>query len=160
MTDLGTRLVSPWRDEVVIEHGPPLSERLDQGRSYLNERGDHLVDQGRQTLNRGIAYAGHLAEQARARLPEVDAAAHQARTTAQRAARTLRTRLPDPDDAADLARTGARQARRYAEDVRSRLPTIDPADIARSGRRLANDAYATMEDQRSNLSRAVKRLFA
>ena len=80
VTDLGTRLMSPWRDEVVLEQGPPLSERWDrgrqylgQGREYLQEQGRQSLDQGRQYLGQGISYASQLAGQARARLSEVDA---------------------------------------------------------------------------------------
>ncbi len=160
LTDLGTRLVSPWRDEVVIEQGPPLSERLDHGRATIIENRDYLMDQGRQTLGRGMAYAGHLAEQARARLPEVDiaAAAERGRVAARHTARTLQARLPDADDVSDYTSTGARQARRTAEELRSRLP--DPSTVTRSGRRFADDMRETIEDRTSGLSRAVRRIFA
>ncbi len=63
-TDLGTRLMSPWRDEVVIYHGPSIGERietgrhaLEDGRDYLYERSGPYLDQGREYLDRGRAYA-------------------------------------------------------------------------------------------------------
>ena len=100
VTDLGTRMMAPWRDNVVIEQGPPLSERLDRGREYIHEGRDYLVDQGRHALeqgrgylDQGIGYASQAAEMARARLPEMDAA--------------------------DLARQGRRGAEQVAERVRS-----------------------------------------
>ena len=46
VTDLGTRLIAPWRDDVVIEHGPPLSERLDRGRDYLIEDATTCTSKG------------------------------------------------------------------------------------------------------------------
>src|SRR4051794_40409339 len=40
--DLGARLLAPWRSEVVIYKGPPLSERLDQGRQYLEQGREYV----------------------------------------------------------------------------------------------------------------------
>lgn len=173
VTDLGTRLISPWRDDVVIEHGPPLSERLDRGRAYLIEGRDYLYGQGRQTLDQGreyldqgMTYAGQLAEQARARLPEVDPAdaARRGRRYAGQVADTVRSQMPDYDDAADLARAGRKRASRFAADVRSQLPDVDPAEVAKAGRkqasRLADDARSYVaEIPTSGISRAMKRLF-
>ena len=173
VTDLGTRLISPWRDEVTIEEGPPLSERLDrgreqlgQGRDYLYEQGRHKLEQGRSYFDQGISYASQLAEQARARLPQVDAtdAARHGRRRAEHVADTLRSQMPDYDDAADLARSGAKRARRFAADVRSRLPDVDAAEVAKAGRyqasRLADDARSYVaEIPTSGFSRAMKRLF-
>ena len=117
VTDLGTRLISPWRDQVVIEQGPPLSERLERGRDRLGQGRDYLYEQGRQNLDRGrgyldqgIRYAGQLAEQARSRLPEVDAA--------------------------EVARRGRQQASRFADDARSYVPEVPVSGIARAIKRL------------------------
>ena len=170
VTDLGTRLISPWRDEVVIEQGPPLSERVDRSRDYLLQGRDYIYEQGRQKLDRGrgyldqgISYASQLAEQARARLPEVNAAdaARSGRRYAGQVAHTVRSQLPDTDDAADLARAGQKRARRFAADVGSRLPDLDPAKLAKAGRRqasrFADDARAYVpEIPPSGMSRAVK----
>ena len=94
VTDLGVRLLSPWRNTVVIEHGPPLAERLDRGRAYLTQGREDLVRQGRQRLVEGRAYldqgldtAGEVAGQARARLP--------AMATVTRAGRRLAAELID-----------------------------------------------------------------
>jgi len=145
VTDLGTRLLSPWRDEVVIEQGPPLSERiergrhyLEQGRGYVYDQGRQYLDQGRQYLDQGRQYASRVAEQARSHIPDVDTA--------------------------DLARRGQRHARRFAQDVRSQLPDVDASDIARAGRRhasrFAHEARSRMpEIPTSGLSRAMNWLF-
>lgn len=173
VTDLGTRLMSPWVDEVVIEQGPPLSERLDQGREYLGQGRDYLYEQGRQTveqgrgyLDQGISYAGQLAEQARSRLPNVDPAdmARRGRRYAGQVADSVRSHVPDYDDAADLARAGRKRARRFAAEVRSQMPGVDPSEIARAGRRqanrLANEVRAYVpEVPTSGISRAMRRLF-
>src|SRR3954447_11872462 len=81
VTDLGTRLLAPWRDVVVIERGPPLSERIERGRHYLEQGRDYLYEQGRPYLeqareyvDQGRQYASQLAEDARSRISEVDAA--------------------------------------------------------------------------------------
>jgi len=81
VTDLGTRLLSPWRDRVVIYQGPPLSERIETGRRYLEQGRDYVYDQGRQYaeqgrgyLEQGRQYASQLAEDARSRMPDVDTA--------------------------------------------------------------------------------------
>lgn len=173
VTDLGTRLISPWRDKVVIEHGPPLSERLDHGREYFGQKRDDLYEQGRQKLeqgrdylDQGARYVGQLAGQARARLPDVDAAdiARQGRRSVGQAADTLRSRVPDYDDAADLARAGAYRARRFAKEARSQLPDLDPATITRAGRKQAkhlveNAREYVPEVPTSGFSRAMTRLF-
>lgn len=172
VTDLGTRLISPWRDEVVIEQGLPLSERLDrsrdylvQGRDYLYEQGRQKLDQGREYLDQGVSYASQLAEHSRSRLPEVDAAdvARRGRRYAGQVANTVRSQMPDYDDAADLAQGGHKRARRFAADVRSQLPDIDPAEVAKAGRRQANrfaaDARSHVPEMpASGISRAMKRL--
>ena len=144
VTDLGTRLISPWHDEVVIEQGSPLSERLDRGRQYLGQGRDYLYEQGRQTLDQGreylgqgIGYAGRLAEQARSRLPEVDAAdvARRGRRYAEQAVGTVRSQLPDVDPA-EVAKAGRRQARRYADDARSYVAQVPTSGILRTIKRL------------------------
>ena len=144
VTDLGTRLMSPWRDDVVIEQGPPLSERLDRGREYLGQGRDYLYEQGRQTLDQGreyvdqgISYASELAEQARSRLPEVDAAdiARRGRRDAGQVVDTVRSQLPDFDPA-EAAKAGRRQASRFADDARSFVPEIPTTGISRAMRRL------------------------
>ena len=114
VTDLGTRLLSPWRDEVVLEQGPPMSERLDRGRQYLGQ---------------GIDYANQLTGQARARLSEVDTAdiARRGRRYAGQVADTVRSQLPDISPA-EAAR---RQATRLADGVRPYLPET-PSSVSRA----------------------------
>src|SRR4051794_12715504 len=56
VTDLGTRLLAPWRDVVVIERGPPLSERIERGRHYLEQGRDYLYEQGRPYLEQAREY--------------------------------------------------------------------------------------------------------
>lgn len=172
VTDLGTRIMAPWRDKVVIEQGPPLSERLEHGREYIEhgrdflyERGRQNLDQGREYLGQGISYAGQLAEKARSRLAEVDMTdvARRGRHYAEQASDGVRSRLPDYDDAADLARAGRDRAGRFAEDVRSQMPDIDPARVAKAGRReagrFAEDARGYLpEIEISGLSRILRRL--
>lgn len=173
VTDLGTRLIAPWRDKVVIEQGPPLSERLDRGREYfdhgreyLYERGRQNIGQGREYLQQGINYAGQLADQARSRLAQVDTAdaARRGRRYAGQVSDTVRSRMPDYDDAAGLARAGRDRAGRFAADVRSQLPNVDPAELATAGRRqasrFADDARSYVpEIETSGISRIVRRLF-
>ena len=174
VTDLFTRLIAPWRDEVIIVQGPPLAERVDQGRAYLADTRDRVYAQGRQGLDRGrayldqgAAYAGHLAEEARAHVPNVEVG--QAATLAQRFAALLidavRTRLPDIDDAQDTARdmaqSGRRRAGKFTDAVKSRVQDIDAGDLAKQGRkrldRLAEDAKGYVpEGTASAMSRARK----
>jgi len=141
VTDLGARLISPWRDEVVIEQGPPLSERLDrsrdflgQGRDYLYERGRHGLEQGREYLDQGVSYASQFAQQARSRLPEVDAAAV-ARPYAGQVTNTVRSQVPDVT-LAEVAKAGRRQASRMVDDARPYVPEIPTSGIARAMKRL------------------------
>jgi hypothetical protein len=172
VTDLGTRLLAPWRDEVVVERGPPLSERIEQGRHYLEHGRDYVasqgrqyLDQGRQYLDQGRHYASQLAEEARSRLPDVDAAelAQRGQRQARRFATEARSRVPDVD-AAEIARAGRHHARRFAHDVRSRMPDVDAADLARAGqrqaRRFAEDARSHLPEMpTTGLSRAMRWLF-
>lgn len=174
-TDLVVRLVSPWRDVVVIEQGPPLAERIDQGREYLRQTSGNLAEQGRQRLeqgrgylaegrgylDQGLDYATQLATQARARLPE---AAQRTRAYADQAAGTVRARMPSYDDAADLAQSGRKRVTRLATDLRTRLPGIDPAQLTRTARRHAHRAAGEArayipEIPTSGFSRAITRLF-
>lgn len=144
VTDLGTRLMSPWRDQVVIEQGPPLSERLDQGREYLGQGRDRLYEQGRQGLeqgrdylDQGMSYASQLARQARGRLPEVDAAdaARRGRRYAGQVTDAVRSQLPDVN-AAEVAKAGRQQASRFVDDARSYVPEIPTSGISRAMKRL------------------------
>ncbi|MGI4952080.1 MAG: hypothetical protein ACRYGM_09765 [Janthinobacterium lividum] len=153
VTDTVLRVVSPWRDEVVIERGPPLSERIDHGRQYLlqgrdqlteigrqaQEQGRGYLEQGRGYIEQGLGAVSRVTEQARARLPDVDAdkVARRGRRYAGDVLDTLRSRAADLD-VGELAKTGSKQARRLAEEARDQLPN----------------------DPLSSLSRAVKRLFA
>ena len=68
------------------------------------------------------------------------------------------------EGAADLARAGRKRARRFAAEVRSQMPGVDPSEIARAGRRqanrLANEVRAYVpEVPTSGISRAMRRLF-
>ena len=77
---------------------------------------------------------------------------------------SLRSQAPSYDDAADLARAGVNRARRFAADVRSQLPGVDPAEAARAGRqqanRFADDARSYVaEIPTSGFSRAMRRMF-
>lgn len=144
VTDLGTRLMSPWRDEVVIEQGPALSERLDRGRDflgqrrdYLYERGRHGLEQGHEYLDQGVSYASQLAQQARSRLPELDAAdvARRGRRYAGQMTDTVRSQVPDVA-LAEVAKAGRRQASRLVDDARSYVPEIPTSGIARAMKRL------------------------
>ena len=177
VTDLVTRLLSPWRDEVVIETGPPLSERLDSGREYLGQQRDYVyeqgrtaVSQGRGLLEQGIRLAGQLAADARARLPEVDTSdlarqgqryAGQGQRYAEQMASTVRSRMPDYDDAVGMAQAGRKRAARFASDVRSQVPDVDVAGLAKSGRRqasgLVDEARGYMPES-SGLAALWKRL--
>lgn len=144
VTDLGARLMSPWRDEVVIEQGPPLSERLDrgrdflgQGRDYLYERGRHGLEQGREYLDQGISYASQFAQQARSRLPEVDAAdvARRGRGYAGQVTDAVRSQLPDVN-LAEVVKAGRHQASRFVDDARSYVPESPTSGIAHAMKRL------------------------
>lgn len=161
VTDLGMRFISPWRDKVVIEEGPPLSERLGRARQYVGQessslyrRGRENMDRGRKYLDQAIGYAGQLVEQGRASLPRAEAAdaARYARRTAGKVANTVRSRMPDNDGvagmaraagsrAADVARAGYSQAGygqagRFADNARSYVPQVPETGLARLMRRL------------------------
>ncbi len=152
VTDLGTRLLSPWKDEVVIERGPPLAERLEGGRQALLRGRDSLYEQGRQYVDQGREYAGRWADEARSRLGEVDWAdlADRGRHHARRFVDEVRSRMPDVD-ADEIAERGRKHARRFAEDVRSRMPDRDDLEnVAERGRkharRFASDVRSRMPD--------------
>ena len=129
VTDLGTRLMSPWRDEVVIEHGPPLSERLDRGREYIGQG----LEQGRGYLDQGISYVGQFAQQARACLPDVDTAdvARRGRRYAGQMTNAVRSQVPDID-LAKVAKAGRGQASRFVDDARPYVPELPTSGIARA----------------------------
>ena len=144
VTDLGTRLMSPWRDQVVIEQGPPLSKRLDHGRAYLSQGRDYVYEHGRQGLEQGreyldqsIRYAGQFARQVSSRLPEVDTAdvARRGRGYAGQVTDTVRSQVPGIDLAA-AAKVGPRQAGRFVDDARPYVPEIPTSGISRAMKRL------------------------
>lgn len=147
LTDLGTRLLSPWRNEVVIVRGPSLHERLDEsrqalsdGRDYLYEHGRTILDQGRDYLDRGRDLASDYAEQARDAVDEWDlqGLAKQGRKRARRFAEDFRSRMPDPDDVQDVVDQGRKRARELANTVSSRLPDRDDVeDTVETGRQRA-----------------------
>ena len=153
-TDLGTRVIAPWRDEVVIEHGPSLSERIDAGRDALEEGRDYLYDRGRDYFEQGRGYASDLADEARSRVEDLDLPSRfeRGRKRVRQFADDVWSRLPDQDDVADLADRGRKQARGLADDVRSRLPDADDvADVADRGRkrarRFAESVSSRLPDQ-------------
>lgn len=169
VTDLGTRLLSPWRDEVVIMRGPPVSERLDRGRAYLSQQGDHLYGQGREALEQGrgflqqgIGYANRVLEQANSRMPDVVDAARRGGRQASEVADRVRSRTPDYGQVADLARDGTQRARRFAGDVRTQVADADLAGAVRAGQRRAGQvldrAGSYVTEVSSPLSRFVARL--
>ena len=146
LTDLGTRLLSPWKSEVVITRGPPLTERLEDGRDYLQETGRGLLEQGRSYLDQGRELVSEYAEQARDRLEELDVPSRleRGRKQAKRFAEDVRSRLPDSDDLADVAETGRRRARNVADRVASRLPDRDDVeDAVETGRSRARGWFRT-----------------
>ena len=146
-TDLGTRLLSPWKSEVVIMRGPTIHERVEEGRQsladgrdYLQDQGQYVLDQGRSYLQRGREVASEYADQALEQIDELDLPrrAKQGRKTVRRFAETLRSHLPDADDLSDLVDEGRKRVRGVARDVSSRLPDRDDLDDAvQSGRKQA-----------------------
>ncbi len=158
LTDLGTRLLSPWKSEVVIMRGPSIQERIEGGRQVIADGRDYLYDQGRSALDQGRNYA----EQARDRLDELDlpGLAEQGRTRARRWAEDVRSRLPDADEVADVLDEGRTRARRFAGSVASQLPDRDDvSDAVERGRKRARgwarSAASTLPD-RDDLSDAVE----
>ncbi len=127
VTDALTRLFAPWRDQVVIERGPPVAERIDRGRRYLVEQGRPYVEQGRQFVEQGRRA---LEEQA----PRY---VEQGRQYVQQGRRSLEEQAPHYLDTAQrYAEQGRRYAARLAERAHSSMPEMDTADIARAGKRL------------------------
>ncbi len=172
ITDLGTRLISPWRDDFVVYHGPTIGERLDTGRQaladgrdylydrgsdyrdYIQDRGGDLIDRGRDYARRGAAYASDLADDARDRLDDVDVSAYakRGRKQARGIVERVRSYLPDPDDVADLVDRGRRYAQGVADAARSAVPDRgDIEDVAKQGRkraqRFAEDVRSRVPDQ-------------
>ncbi len=129
-TDLITRILSPWRNRVVIEQGPPLQERIASAR----DQAQFTADQARQRLATGWDQASTTAQsfasQARDRFgPTLSDAGHRARAMAEQA----RDRAgPAFDDASDRAQRIAEQARRRAG------PAFD--DASDRARRVAKQA--------------------
>lgn len=153
-TDLGTRLIAPWRDEVVIYRGPSLAERIDAGRHALEDGRDYIYEQGRGYFDRGRAYASDFADEARARAEAIDMddLADRGRRGVRRIVDRVRDYLPEADDVADLVDRGRRRLRDVADDVQSRLPDRDDLeDIADRGRkrarRFASDVGARLPEQ-------------
>jgi hypothetical protein len=160
-TDLGTRLVAPWRDEVIIYRGPTVGERIESGRhaledsrDYLYDRGGRYLERGRDYLDRGRAYASDLAETARERAQEADVSGtiDRGRHGVRRFVDRVREYLPDPEDVADLVERGRHRARALADDVQSRLPDRDDIeDLADRGRkrarRFASDVGSRLPDR-------------
>lgn len=139
-TDLGTRLLSPWKNEVVITRGPSIHERIEGGRQAIADGRDYLYDQGRGYLDQGRDLASSYAEQARDRVEDLDlpGLAERGRKTVRRFADDVRSRLPDADDVSDVVEEGRRRARRFAADVSSRLPDQDDvSDTIERGRKKA-----------------------
>lgn len=171
-TDLGTRLVAPWRDEVVIYHGPSIGERIESGRQALAEQGDYLLDRGgeyadyvadrsgeyldkgRRYARQGREYISDLADDARDRIEDIDVSgyAERGRKQARGLVDRVRSYLPDPDDVADLVDRGRRYATGLADAALSAVPNRDDVrSAARQGRkraeRVADDARARMPDR-------------
>ena len=156
-TDLGTRVLSPWKDEVVIMRGPSLHERLDNGRQalsdgrdYLYEHGRDYLDVGREYLDRGRELASDYAEQARDAVDEWDlpGLAAQGRKRAKRFAEDVRSRMPDPDDLQDTVDEGRKRARKLASSMASRLPDRDDVeDVVDTGRKRARSWARTAADR-------------
>ena len=156
-TDLGTRLIAPWRDEVVIYHGPSIRERIDtgrqtleDGRDYLYDRGGRYLDHGRDYLDRGRAYASDLADEARARAQDVDVAdyADRGRRGVSRFVDRVREYLPDAEDVADYLARGRNSVRGVADEVASRLPDRDDLqDAADRGRKRARRFASDVSDR-------------
>lgn len=177
-TDLGTRLLAPWRNEVVVLQGPTTAERIEGGREfladsrdYLVERGQPYLDRGRDYYDQGRAYAGDVAERARSRWDEFDVPGliERGRDYAGRFVDEVRSRMPDRDEVVDR---GSRQARRFAETVqsgakraRASVPDRDDVDdtLERGRRhvsRLASQAREQTESYGgSGVTRALRWLF-
>ncbi len=170
-TDLGTRLLAPWRNEVVVLHGPSLSERIDEGRDYLVDRGQAYYDRGREYYDQGRAYAGEAAGRARSRWDEFDVPGliERGRDYAGRLFDDVRSRLPDRDD---VVERGTRKARQVAESVqsgvkqaRASMPDRDDVDDTlergrRQASRLASEARDRAESYGgSGVVRALRWLF-
>jgi hypothetical protein len=139
VTDLGTRLLAPWRDEVVVYHGPPLSERIETGRRYLEQGRDYLSDRGREYLGQGRQYLGqsrdYLSDRGRRYLEQGREYLEQGRRYGAQAARDARSRIPDVH-AADLARRGQKQAYRLAGQARAQIPEVSTSSLSRLWDRL------------------------
>jgi hypothetical protein len=127
VTDAVTRVLDPWRDQVVIERGPPVSERIERGRQYIVEQGRPYIEQGQQYVEQGRR---SLEEQAPRYL-------EQGRQYVQQGRRYLEGQVPRYlDEGRRYAERGGKYAARLAERARSRVPEVDTADIARAGKRL------------------------
>ena len=127
VTDLVTGVLAPWRDQVVIEQGPPVSERIERGRQYIAEQGRPYVEQGRQYVEQGRRT---LEEQAPRYL-------EQGRQYVQQGRRSLGEQAPRYlEQGQRYAEQGRRYATRLAEQARSSMPEVDTADVARAGKRL------------------------
>lgn len=146
-TDLGTRLLSPWKSEVVIMRGPTIHERIDEGRQsladgrdYLADHSQNVLDQGRSYWQRGREIAAEYADQALEQVDEFDlpSRAKQGRKTVHRFAQNLRSHLPDSDDLSDLVDEGRKRVRGVARELGGRLPDRDDLDNAvQTGRKQA-----------------------
>jgi len=139
-TDLGTRLLAPWRNEVVVYRGPPLSERIEHGRQYLDEHGRRYLEQGRQYLDQGLEYADKYG---RKYLKQGREYADQGRRYAGEYAEQGRRSAGEyADQAQRHARSYADQGRRYAgqlaSDARARVPEVDSSDLKRAKKWIRN----------------------
>ena len=158
LTDLGTRLLAPWKNNVVIERGPSIQERLEGGRQAIADGRDYLYDQARSYADLAADYA----ERARDQVDELDlpGLAETGRKRARRFAEDLRSRLPDPDDISDVVQEGRRRARRFAGSVASQLPDQDDvSEVLERGRKRARSWAKTASDNlpdRDDVSDAIE----
>ncbi len=149
-TDLVTRLLSPWKSEVVIEQGPTLQERVEGGRQAIADGRDYLYDRGQYVLDQGRSYA----EQARGQVDDLDlpGLAKKGRKKARKLAEQLRSQLPDPDDVSDVIEQGRSKGRGLFRSLIDRLPDQDDVgDAVEEGRtrarKLAKRAKGRLPDR-------------
>lgn len=161
-TDLGTRLMSPYRDEVIVLQGPSIHERLSSGRHYLADQGRWAAEQGRSYYRSGRDAIADAAEGV-----DVSGYAQRGRKHARRLVERVSEYLPDADDLADYVAQGRRYVGDVAEGVYSRMPDREDVrdnveDVVERGRkrarRAAEDARSGAEDAYAEGRRRAERV--
>ena len=131
-TDLITRVLSPWRDRVVIEVGPSLSERAGRLQETARASLEDLRQRSADTLSDWQERAQPIAEQVRRQ--SADALDWARERGSALAGEGYRRAEPYVSQASDRGASYAAQARDYGQDAVSRAADTAQSTVRRARR--------------------------